>query len=46
MATVNVDVDADTDGDGLTDGWEVRYGLDPLDNDQLNWRPAPENSRK
>ncbi len=22
---------ADTDGDGLNDGWEVRYGLDPLD---------------
>ncbi len=23
--------DPDTDGDGLPDGWEVRYGLDPLD---------------
>lgn len=22
---------ADTDGDGLLDGWEIRYGLDPLD---------------
>ena len=22
---------ADTDGDGLPDGWEVNYGLDPLD---------------
>jgi subtilisin family serine protease len=22
---------ADTDGDGLPDGWEVKYGLDPLD---------------
>ncbi|WOO39344.1 hypothetical protein [Rubellicoccus peritrichatus] len=24
--------DADTDDDGLPDGWEVQYGLDPLDN--------------
>ncbi len=23
---------ADTDGDGLPDGWEVRFGLNPLDN--------------
>jgi len=22
---------ADTDGDGLPDGWEIKYGLDPLD---------------
>ncbi len=29
---------ADTDGDGLPDGWEVRYGLDPLDNGTLNMR--------
>ena len=24
-------LDPDTDGDGLPDGWEVRYGLDPLE---------------
>lgn len=23
--------DIDTDGDGLPDGWEIRYGLDPFD---------------
>ena len=23
-------LDPDTDGDGLPDGWEARYGLDPL----------------
>ncbi|MBX7211499.1 MAG: hypothetical protein K1X78_24550 [Verrucomicrobiaceae bacterium] len=28
----------DTDGDGLPDGWEVKYGLDPLDNGTLNMR--------
>ncbi|MBR4189638.1 MAG: hypothetical protein IKQ55_06720 [Kiritimatiellae bacterium] len=27
----------DTDGDGLPDGWEVRYGLDPLDNGSYNF---------
>ena len=29
---------ADTDGDGLPDGWEVRYGLDPLDSGVLGAR--------
>ncbi|MDD2240688.1 MAG: alpha-amylase family glycosyl hydrolase [Kiritimatiellae bacterium] len=29
---------ADTDGDGLPDGWEVRYGLDPLDNGIISLR--------
>ncbi|NCA81969.1 MAG: hypothetical protein EOM72_04410 [Opitutae bacterium] len=28
----------DTDGDGLPDGWEVRYGLDPLDSGILGQR--------
>ena len=28
----------DTDGDGLPDGWEVQYGLDPLDNGIINLR--------
>lgn len=28
----------DTDGDGLTDGWEITNGLDPLDNGTLNLR--------
>jgi len=26
----------DTDGDGLPDGWEVGYGLDPLDSTDIN----------
>ena len=26
-------LDPDTDGDGMRDGWEVRYGLVPLEND-------------
>ena len=25
-------LDEDTDGDGMSDGWEVKYGLNPLDN--------------
>lgn len=29
---------ADTDGDGLPDGWEVRYGLDPLDSGIIGQR--------
>ena len=29
-------VDCDTDGDGLTDCWELQYGLDPLDAGGLN----------
>lgn len=29
---------ADTDGDGLPDGWETRYGLDPLDNGTYSFR--------
>jgi hypothetical protein len=28
----------DTDNDGLPDGWETRYGLDPLDNGVYNFR--------
>jgi hypothetical protein len=28
----------DTDGDGLPDGWEYQYGLDPLDNGIINLR--------
>jgi len=28
----------DTDGDGLIDGWEIRYGLDPLDNGTVSFR--------
>ncbi|MFM8885866.1 MAG: hypothetical protein ACKOKC_05585, partial [Chthoniobacterales bacterium] len=28
----------DTDGDGLADGWESQYGLDPLDNGTLSMR--------
>jgi hypothetical protein len=31
---------ADTDGDGLPDGWEIRYGLDPLDNGTVSLRNA------
>jgi hypothetical protein len=31
-------LNADTDGDGLPDGWEVRNGLDPLDNGLYNFR--------
>lgn len=29
-------LDADSDGDGLPDGWEVQYGLDPLDATGVN----------
>ena len=28
----------DTDHDGLPDGWEIRYGLDPLDNGSYDFR--------
>ena len=28
----------DTDGDSLPDGWEIQYGLDPLDNGTRNLR--------
>jgi hypothetical protein len=31
-------LDPDTDRDGLPDGWEVQYGLDPLDNGTVNMR--------
>ena len=31
-------LNADTDGDGLPDGWEVRNGLDPLDDGIYNFR--------
>jgi hypothetical protein len=27
------DVDEDTDGDGIPNGWEIAYGLDPLNSD-------------
>lgn len=30
--------DADTDADGMPDGWEVGYGLDPLDNGSIDPR--------
>jgi len=26
-------IDSDTDNDGMPDGWEVQYGLNPLGND-------------
>lgn len=29
---------ADTDRDGLPDGWETKYGLDPLDNGDYSFR--------
>ena len=29
-------VESDSDKDGIPDGWEVRYGLDPLGNDAIN----------
>ena len=29
---------SDTDGDGLPDGWEVKYGLDPLDDGSFSKR--------
>ena len=33
-------LNADTDGDGLPDGWEIRHGLDPLDNGTWSLRLA------
>ncbi len=30
-------LNADTDGDGLPDGWEVRYGFDPLNPGIVGW---------
>lgn len=32
-------IDWDTDGDGMPDGWEVLYGLDPLDPGDRNQNP-------
>ena len=29
-------LDDDTDGDGMSDGWEVKYGLNPLDNGEAD----------
>ena len=29
-------LDEDTDGDGMSDGWEVKYGLNPLDNGEAD----------
>lgn len=33
---------ADTDGEGLPDGWEVKYGLDPLDDGSVDPRNGPD----
>jgi hypothetical protein len=32
-ATVTISVEGDSDGDGLPDGWETQYGLNPNSND-------------
>ena len=29
-------LDPDTDGDGMSDGWEVEHGLNPLDNGEAD----------
>jgi hypothetical protein len=34
----------DTDGDGLPDGWEVRYGIDPFDDGWYNLRTGEMNA--
>ncbi len=38
-------LNADTDGDGLPDGWEVRYGLNPLDNGTVAFDGSTPNPR-
>jgi hypothetical protein len=35
---------ADTDGDGLPDGWEVRFGLNALDNGSATFDGSPANA--
>lgn len=37
-------LDPDTDNDGLSDGWEVAHGLDPLDNGEAEEDNTPPSS--
>ena len=40
MTTTNLDPDLDADGDGLPNGWEQTYGLDPFNGTGDNGRAA------